>query len=49
MADYQQICDETLAKMKDKIKQVQLKETKEKYERLLNELNEPPKEDNSHE
>ena len=38
MADYQQICNETLAKMTDKIKQVQLKEAKEKYERLLNEL-----------
>lgn len=40
MADYQQICDETLAKMKDKIKQVQLREAKEKYERLLNEVKE---------
>lgn len=42
MADYKQICEETSAKMKDKIKRVQLKEAKEKYERLLNEL---PKED----
>ena len=43
MADYQRICDETLAKMKNKIKQVQLKKAKEEYERLLNELPEPPK------
>ena len=40
MADYKQICEETLAKMKDKIKQIQLKEAKEKYERLLNEVKE---------
>lgn len=40
MTDYQQICDETLAKMKDKIKQIRLKEAKEKYERLLNEVKE---------
>lgn len=28
VVDYKQICEETLAKMKDKIKQIQLKEAK---------------------